>query len=104
MDKNRVRLDALNFLGKFDDKIKTKFSNICAKTGQYDVPSELFQKRTPRKNRVLLSWKDVKNNGLSMLLYCKGGADMARKVNKIKKSGFAPIGVEPLFAYGEVLK
>ena len=49
MDKNRVRLDALNFLGKFDDKIKTKFSNICAKTGQYDVPSELFQKRTPRK-------------------------------------------------------
>ena len=66
MDKNSVRLDALNFLGKFDDKIRTKFSNICAKTGQYDVPSELFQKRTPRKNRVMMPWKDVKNNGLTM--------------------------------------
>ena len=25
---------------------------------------------------------------------------MARKENAIKKSGFAPIGVEPLFSYG----
>ena len=30
---------------------------------------------------------------------------MARKVNTIKKSGFAPInGVEPLFSYEEVLR
>ncbi len=30
---------------------------------------------------------------------------MARKINTIKKSGFAPIvGVEPLFSYGEVQK
>ena len=37
------------------------------------------------------------------VVYCKGGADMARKVNTIKKSGFAPIvGAEPLFSYGEV--
>ncbi len=27
---------------------------------------------------------------------------MARKENTIKKSGFAPIGVESLFSYGEV--
>ena len=27
---------------------------------------------------------------------------MARKVNTIKKSGFAPIGVESLFSYAEV--
>ena len=27
---------------------------------------------------------------------------MARKENNINKSGFAPIGVEPLFSYGEV--
>lgn len=66
MDKRQVRLDAFNFLGEFDNKIRTKFSNICSKTGQYDVPSELFQKRTPRKNRVLLPWKDVKNNGLTI--------------------------------------
>ena len=29
---------------------------------------------------------------------------MARKENIIKKSGFAPIGVESLFSYGEVRK
>jgi len=29
---------------------------------------------------------------------------MAQKENTIKKSGFAPIGVEPLFSYGEVQK
>lgn len=66
MDKNQVRLDALNYIGAFDHKIETKFSNICAKTGQYDVPSELFQKRTPRKNRVLLPWKAVKANRLTL--------------------------------------
>lgn len=29
---------------------------------------------------------------------------MARKVNTIKKSGFSPIGVEPLFSYEEMQK
>lgn len=66
MNKNQVRLNALNFLGALDPKIRTKFSNICAKTGQYDVPSELFQKRTPRKNRVLLPWKAVRDNHLTI--------------------------------------
>lgn len=48
------------------DKLKTKFSNLCGKTGQYDVPDELFQKRTARKNRVLISWRAVKNNSLTL--------------------------------------
>ena len=43
-------------------------------------------------------------NLCGICLYCKGGADMARKVNTIKKSGFAPIGVEPLFTYEGVQK
>ncbi len=64
--KNKIRLEALNYLGKFGEEIRTKFSNICGKTGQYDVPDEIFQKRTPRKNRVLLSWKDVKKNNLTI--------------------------------------
>ena len=29
---------------------------------------------------------------------------MAQKVNTSKKSGFAPIGVESRFSYGEVLR
>lgn len=66
MNKNSIRLKAFNFLGNYDSKIRTKFSNICSKTGQYNVPIELFQKRTPRKNRVLISWKTVKKNGLTI--------------------------------------
>lgn len=64
--KEQIRLDAFDFLGALDKSIKTKFSNICAKTGQYDVPSELFQKRTARKNRALLPWKSVKANDLTV--------------------------------------
>lgn len=67
MNKNQIRLSAFSFLGEYDPKVRTKFSNICAKTGQYSVPNELFQKRTPRKNRVLISWKTVKNNCLTLV-------------------------------------
>ena len=78
IDKNRVRRAAFNFLGHIDEKIRVKFANICGKTGQYDVPGELFQKRTSRKNRVLIPWKDVKNNGLTMeqLETFSGGVSM----------------------------
>ena len=50
MDKSAVRRAAFSFLGNMNEKIRTKFSNICGKTGQYDVPGELFQKRTSRKS------------------------------------------------------
>ena len=66
MNKNKIRLNAFNFLGTYGPKIKTKFSNICGKTGQYDVPTELFQKRTSRKNRVLISWKTLKANNITI--------------------------------------
>ena len=65
-NKKKVKDKVFKFLGGFDKKIKTKFSNISNKTGQYNVPSELFQKRTPRKNRVLISWKTVKRNNLTI--------------------------------------
>lgn len=51
---------------KSNRKIKKKFSNITSKTGRYNVPVELFQKRTSRKNRVLISWKKVKENNLTI--------------------------------------
>jgi len=66
MTKNQIRLKAINFLGDYNPKIRTKFTNICGKTGQYSVPDELYQKRPPRKNRVLISWKTVKRNHLTM--------------------------------------
>lgn len=66
MDKRRIRLEAFNFLGNYNRNIRTKFNNICGKTGQYNVPDELFQKRTNRKNRVLISWKAVNTNKLTL--------------------------------------
>lgn len=66
MDKQLLRIGVFNFLSTFGEAIGTKFRNISGKTGQYNVPGELFQKRTHRKNRVLIPWKDVKNNNLTM--------------------------------------
>lgn len=68
MTKSQLRNKAINFLNGFseDGKIRTKLTNVCGKTGQYNVPNELFQKRTSRKNRVLISWKTVSKNGLTL--------------------------------------
>lgn len=49
-----------------DDKVFEKFKNLCGKTWQYDVPIELWQKRTSRSNRVLLRWKIVKKNNMTL--------------------------------------
>ncbi|MBQ1688187.1 MAG: hypothetical protein II073_02770 [Lachnospiraceae bacterium] len=66
MYKSQMRLKAFRFLQGFGTNMKAKFSNVCSKTGSYDVPLELFQKRTPRKNRALISWRAVKNNNLTL--------------------------------------
>ena len=68
MTKSQIRNKAINFLDNFGEgnKIRTKFTNVCGKTGQYNVPNELFQKRTSRKNRVLISWKTVNKNGITL--------------------------------------
>ena len=43
-------------------------------------------------------------NLCGMLLYCKGGAHMARKLNKTNKSDFITVTavVQSLFSYAEV--
>ena len=72
LTKNQLRNKVINYLKNFGSteeektKIDTKFKNICGKTGQYNVPDQLFQKRTHRKNRVLISWKTVKKNNLTL--------------------------------------
>lgn len=69
--KKSCRNKIINYLASFainenqQDLIKTKLKNISAKTGQYNVPDELFQKRTSRNNRVLISWETVKKNNLT---------------------------------------
>lgn len=52
--------------GNLDSKILEKFKNLNGKTGQYDVPDILFQKRTSRSNRVLLRWKIIEQNNISI--------------------------------------
>lgn len=71
MNKVQCKNKIIRFLSSFglnekqQELIKTKFTNISAKTGQYNVPKELFQKRTSRENRVLMSWETVKKNNLT---------------------------------------
>lgn len=64
--KKLLKKRATKFLSNFGDNLKAKFKNLCGKTGQYSVPSELYQKRTSRSNRSLISWRTVKNNRLSI--------------------------------------
>lgn len=70
--KKKLRIKLINFLADFGETekgknlIKQKLNNICGKTGRYNVPEEIFQKRTPRDNRVLIEWKTVKNNNLTL--------------------------------------
>ncbi len=80
MKKARLFTTVVSFLGdliadKYDDAdnkkalkkaFTEKFKNVCGKTGRYDVPNDLWQKRTPRKNRVLIPWKTVNNNNLTL--------------------------------------
>lgn len=47
-------------------KIKEKFKNLNGKTGRYSVPEKLFQKRTSRQNRVLIPWKTIEQNNITI--------------------------------------
>ena len=58
--KSKIR----KLLKSIGPEISEKFSNINGKTAQGDVPTSLFQRRTSRKNRVLISWKTVKKKSI----------------------------------------
>lgn len=74
-EKRKLKNKCFNFLGLFGENIKEKMSNICGKTGAYNVPDELYQKRTKRSNRILISWNAVKKNNLTIkqLETCENG-------------------------------
>ena len=65
-EKRKLKLASFKYLSSYGEFIRAKFDNICGKTGSYNVPKELFQERTSRKNRSLISWKTVKKNKLSI--------------------------------------
>ncbi|VVB82731.1 Uncharacterised protein [uncultured archaeon] len=72
MNKRQLRNKVITYLSNFgtteEEKhnIKEKLKNICGKTGQYNVPDALYQKRTSRCNRALISWKTVEKNKLTL--------------------------------------
>lgn len=65
-EKKNIKRRCFNFLKIFWKDIRTKFDNICWKTWQYNIPDELYQKRTSRKNRSLISRRTVKANNLTI--------------------------------------
>ena len=62
---SKLKNKGINYIKEYfpnkNDKslISNKFSNISGKTGKYFVPETLFQKRTPRKNRVLIPFNHI---------------------------------------------
>ena len=81
ISKSKLKSRGINKLKSyFEDSasisaINEKFNNISGKTGGYFVPDTLFQKRTPRKNRVLIPYEHVIKNNFtySMLEKFSGG-------------------------------
>lgn len=62
----RLKKELFNIWKEIDDLVREKFDNLNGKTSKYSVPDELFQNRTPRKNRVLIPWKTILNNKITI--------------------------------------
>lgn len=71
----KLKSDLFKTWRSIDKKISTKFGNLNGKTSKYNVPEKLFQNRTSRQNRVLISWKTILNNNITIeqLSNFKGG-------------------------------
>ena len=65
-EANKLKRKLFKFWKEIDPKIREKFNNLNGKTSQYSVPDMLFQKRTHRNNRVLLSWKTLYSNNMTL--------------------------------------
>jgi hypothetical protein len=65
-EAKKLKTKLFAFWSRIDPKVREKFNNLNGKTSQYGVPNMLFQKRTSRTNRVLLSWKTLYSNNMSL--------------------------------------
>lgn len=74
-EKKKLIGKVKSIIKKKNPKIYEKVKNIEQKTGRYDVPTELFQQRTSRTGRVLISLSTVMANKLTIkdLEYFEGG-------------------------------
>lgn len=66
MTKKKAKSAVIKFLSRYNEDIKTKLENVSAKVGKHNIPDELYPKRTSKKNRVMISWKKVVENDLSL--------------------------------------
>ena len=62
----QLKRDVFNIWFQIHPKIREKFNNLNGKTGRYQVPEKLFQDRTSRQNRVLLPWKVLLKNKMTV--------------------------------------
>lgn len=65
-EEKQTKDKLFKFLGLFGKDIRTKISNVNGKTAAYYVPEAIYTQRTNRRNRVLLPWKDLVQNNLSL--------------------------------------
>jgi hypothetical protein len=65
-EEKKLKREVFSLWKEIHPKIREKFNNLNGKTSQYDVPDELFQKRTSRKNRVLIPWKIIEKNNITL--------------------------------------
>jgi hypothetical protein len=62
----KLKRSLFQYWKDINPKIREKFNNLNGKTGQYNVPEKLFQKRTSRQNRVLIPWKTINQNNITV--------------------------------------
>lgn len=62
----QIKRNLKSLFSSIDPLVETKFSNINGKTAKVYVEDHLFQQRTPRTNRILIPWKSVNKNKLSI--------------------------------------
>jgi len=66
MKISQIKRNLNSLFRSIDPLVHTKFSNINGKTANVYVEPHLFQDRTSRNNRVLIPWKSVNKNNLSL--------------------------------------
>lgn len=65
-EAKKLKRTLFKYWSDIHPKIREKFNNLNGKTGRYSVPEKLFQKRTSRQNRVLIPWKTIEQNNITI--------------------------------------
>jgi|TARA_B100001964_G_scaffold240081_1_gene309092 hypothetical protein len=62
----KLKRKLLKMFGQTHRLVRVKIENLQDKTSQYSVPDELFQNRTALYSRVLIPWKSIERNNITI--------------------------------------